>query len=522
MRLHDVSWGAIALGLLGSAGCQSAMDASCLGSAEEQQLAGRVQISTGLPAPPVDILFVMDNSVSMISKQQQVLNTLPKFIQQLDTLPISYHIGVTTTDVGSLPAPGASFSTPPARCNTFAGDDGKLQNDSCRSRTGSADFSAACASLCPGSTGLPSQRYISKENGVLNVPDAATALQCMALVGDSGCGLEAPLEASKRALDGHLAENSGFLRPDSLLVVIYVTDEDDCSIQLSQRSKADPAIMDCATTNADSPYSCYNTDFRCMAKSIECNEPLGQSGPKTGCKERTDSWLEPLDTYHQFFSNLRKTGRLMFGTFVSPSILDFNAGKSTPNGNGQLIVAADGGSGTTMLNRGRNAQAACFNSALNYDGQAQIRMAAFKNKFDSFQIGGTSICAPDSFESIMTLLASKIERRSPYSCLPSKPTLTDQGDAVCKVGLVDKNGTASAADSCLPQCSSNCCLAWSNAVPPSNDDADIKAACAPEPSDCYCVVASNTGACDATAVAGLWRKDNAPLPAGQSAVFNCQ
>ena len=31
------------------------------------------------------------------------------------------------------------------------------------------------------------------------------AFQCMALVGDSGCGIEGQLEASMRALDGHPA-----------------------------------------------------------------------------------------------------------------------------------------------------------------------------------------------------------------------------------------------------------------------------------------------------------------------------
>jgi hypothetical protein len=44
----------------------------------------------------------------------------------------------------------------------------------------------------------------------------------------------------------------------------------------------------------------------------------------------------------------------------------------------------------------------------------------------------------------------------------------------------------------------------------------------PEPSDCYCVVKSNMNNCLSSAVAGLWRKDNAALPAGQTAVFSCQ
>ncbi len=55
---------------------------------------------------------------------------------------------------------------------------------------------------------------------------------CIATLGTGGCGLEQHLEASYRALIEQTAPgrpNEGFLRHDSIVLIVYVTDEDDCS-----------------------------------------------------------------------------------------------------------------------------------------------------------------------------------------------------------------------------------------------------------------------------------------------------
>jgi hypothetical protein len=73
---------------------------------------------------------------------------------------------------------------------------------------------------------------------------AELELQCVGTLGVSGCGIEQPLEAMWKALapasqndfvgpDTHgqgTGDNAGFLREDSLLVVLTVSDEDDCSL----------------------------------------------------------------------------------------------------------------------------------------------------------------------------------------------------------------------------------------------------------------------------------------------------
>jgi hypothetical protein len=75
------------------------------------------------------------------------------------------------------------------------------------------------------------------------------------LVGTDGCGFEQHLEAGLKALwpasdtrvafaagQGHGEDaNAGFLREDSLLVVIVVTDEDDCSAEDLSLYSVDPS-----------------------------------------------------------------------------------------------------------------------------------------------------------------------------------------------------------------------------------------------------------------------------------------
>jgi hypothetical protein len=83
----------------------------------------------------------------------------------------------------------------------------------------------------------------------------AIGVRCVAQTGTGGCGYEQPLEAMLKALTpstsatrffegttGHAdGPNAGFVRPDSLLAIVHLTDEDDCSA-------ADPGIYDFEST----------------------------------------------------------------------------------------------------------------------------------------------------------------------------------------------------------------------------------------------------------------------------------
>jgi len=374
-----------------------------------------------VPNPPplgknVDVLFVVDNSPSMAPKQQALAASLPKLIQSLDALNVDYHIGITTTDVGSTVAPGKLWGSI-GTCDTYEGDDGVLQNLPCTVRVnGSAATRNACAMYCPDDRFVPTdgKRYIAKENGLTNVPqdlrlDPMTgntvdygpinAARCMAIVGDGGCGIEGTLEGSRRALDGHSPDNHGFLRSGSLLVVIFLTDEDDCSVRLARRSENNPLTKDCSTPDQNASYDCYGVDYRCLARSVICDEPMNSPGSKTNCRERPNSYLEPLDTYARFFRGLLKDHRLLIsGIWTQPSI----------SKGGKLVISRGNiGSSSAYLNRAGGMDASCFSASdPNIFGQAQLRLSAFASAVPNAQ--QYSICSLDELGTAFGNLAKAI------------------------------------------------------------------------------------------------------------------
>lgn len=208
---------------------------SCYGATQPTLLDPR-------PHKDVDILFVIDNSPSMAPKQKVLTAAIPQFISAIEATGTNYHVGVVTTDLGiNVPngtTTGVQFPRNPLlSCNTAAGDDGVLQNTPCTNRAGlTGEAAAACSTLCPDPKFVPDggARYISKVDGVTNVPSLLMggvdtgpqrAFQCLSLIGDTGCGVEQPLEAAKRALDDHRPDNKGFNRKTSVLAVIFITDE---------------------------------------------------------------------------------------------------------------------------------------------------------------------------------------------------------------------------------------------------------------------------------------------------------
>ncbi len=166
-----------------------------------------------VPYEEVDILLVIDNSSTMAEEQVRLIDGLNGLLRRISSGAIErdVHVGVVTTDMGA----GESFVP---TCEV-TGDDGVLQ-----SRSGCRNAFALVNRDMPG-----------------GVEEAA----CLADVGLGGCAFEQPLDAMLKALmparhpvrffDGTAGhgegENAPFLREDSLLVVVLLTDEDDCSAQ---------------------------------------------------------------------------------------------------------------------------------------------------------------------------------------------------------------------------------------------------------------------------------------------------
>lgn len=184
----------------------------------------------------IDILFVVDNSNSMESKQAALAAAFPQFMHVIETYPVpggghlDYHVGVTSTDHGG------GLTIP---------QHGQLLNSNVESGM-SCSF--------PGG-----RKYL--QSGDANVE---TAFVCAAHMGTGGSGYEMPLQSAKMALvdqaQGSSPPNAGFVREDALLAIVMLTDENDCSTVADPGFGAAIPAVYCADTNLE-PVSSYVTAF---------------------------------------------------------------------------------------------------------------------------------------------------------------------------------------------------------------------------------------------------------------------
>ena len=220
-------------------------------SALKSTTAAIALLVTGVTGPALadtqlDVLFVIDNSHSMHEEQEALTANFSAFVStleaSLDTLP-DIHIAAVTTDLGAGPYGIESC--------VGQGDAGMLHNP------GIDD---------PDGTGCPENPFIES---VANTDGTRTtnyrgtldeAFQCIATVGMMGCGFEMPLEAARRALDGR---NTGFLRQDAFLLIVFVSDEDDCSVSST-------GLFDTSQDGVDTDLG-YLNSYRCTEFGLLCD-----------------------------------------------------------------------------------------------------------------------------------------------------------------------------------------------------------------------------------------------------------
>jgi cysteine-rich repeat protein len=276
----------------------------------------------------VDVLFVVDNSGSMVEEQAQLQADISTFIAELRDpvhgLP-DLHVGVTSTDLGT-----GMFQI--TYCEDVGGDQGNLLTGSCANPTGAPylldvapqgcnitrDAGGSCTAddcaqqHCPegtltadATTGCPRCRNYS---GV----DLQEAFNCIAALGTLGCGFEQPLEAMHEALDQNTA-NAGFLRNESILAVMFLTDEDDCSA-------SNPQIFDNSQTDIDSTLGPL-TSYRCFEFGVTCDvNDRTHEGERHNCTPRSDAdaLLHPIDRYTSLLGDLRDPGRVVVSAIAGP------------------------------------------------------------------------------------------------------------------------------------------------------------------------------------------------------------
>ncbi len=271
-------------------------------------------------ALPIDILFVVDNSNSMAEEQINLTANFSDLLEILTNPPDEdrngmpdfpaaedVRVGIVSTDMGV-----GSYTVP--SCD-MAGDRGVLvtevRNDD---------------PMCAGISLPATEPWLSYTVGD-DTAELGRRFSCLARLGTDGCGLEQQLESMYGALITQAAPgmpNAGFVRDDSLLAVVFVTDEDDCSA-------SDTAIFDPSRVGDLGPYG-----LRCA---------------------QNPTMLHPIDRYEDALDSLRldRLNPIVIGaitgvpTMIDPLTQDYDALLMDPRmqymedpGNpGQLIPACD-------------------------------------------------------------------------------------------------------------------------------------------------------------------------------------
>jgi hypothetical protein len=247
------------------------------------------------PERNLDLLLVVDDSPGMFESQLNLQAGLPGFFERLARAPgglPDLHIGVVSTDMGTK-ASGSGMPAPSI---------GQIGNGGC------GGFGKGGA-LQLGMAQQVSDRFVIDfaltgggriRNYGGTLPEVVGQ---MIALGAGGCGFEQPLAAMRAALDGQAA-NAGFLRPDALLGVIFLADEDDCSAQSATLfSPASPALGSI-------------TSFRCTRFGVTCEDggempdDMSQPGAKRGCGVNASSALiDDVAPYRDFLARLKADPR---------------------------------------------------------------------------------------------------------------------------------------------------------------------------------------------------------------------
>ncbi len=247
----------------------------------------------------VDILFVIDNSNSMEAEQKNLAANFPKFIKRIEAIKPaikSYHIGVISTDIGAGPfTDSVLYPCKPK------GDDGKLKHAPKKGVAG-------CAATYP--------KFLEGPR-----PTLAQDFACLAQLGVGGCGFEQQMEAALIALTKQ-PYNSGFMRKNAPLAIIFITDEDDCSAKETgifnpKDTKMGPFPSRCVKhTNKLWPVTRYIDSFKKLKTNPDRVVVAAITGPPGDVKiDPTYNTVKPICSSTEFGSSHpgNRFGKLITG-----------------------------------------------------------------------------------------------------------------------------------------------------------------------------------------------------------------
>ena len=373
------------------------------------------------PNRDIDILFMVDDSLSMQPLQQKLAQRLPDFMNVLKGVPgglPDVHVAVVSSSLGAGIYGDVSGCAPGHPGN----DGGKFQH-------------AGNCGLNPGETYLKSIGGTNNFTG--NVEDV---FSCIALLGGGGCGFEHQFASTTAALqkagDPLDPDNGGFLRPNAYLAIVMLTNEDDCS------APPDSTMFDPGQTSVKSPLGGLQS-YRCNEFGHLCD---GRSPPHDVTGTMTLGNCVSAEN----------RGRL---TTVADFISFLKGLKADPN---RILVAALAGLPTPYVvqpqafqlpDGSSEIQPAVGHSCTAANGDYADPAVRVKSWIDGFNGNGVfeSICA-DDFRPAMVRIAQAVIRRFPVQCINGQVRVNSDGTPDCRVThrTFSKEGTA--ADHDTPFC----------------------------------------------------------------------
>lgn len=287
----------------------------------------------------IDLLFMIDNSVSMQDKQQILKAAVPVLVKRLITPICVDPTGKPTGESGTCSGNSQPEFSPigDIHIGVISSSLGSHGSNICDSQANPDDKARLIGSVRPNVASWNNSGFLAWDaTGTKNTPpgenkpaDLNTAFSNMiAAVGESGCGYEASLEAWYRFLvdpeppaevklvnqqtvrgssvvvnpdktfgpctgcdDTLLAQRKAFLRPDSLVAIIMLSDENDCSIvdenvgwfvgatasrmplstDVCASNPNDPCCRSCAQAESSPPSGCQPLSADTNCKKIVGN-----------------------------------------------------------------------------------------------------------------------------------------------------------------------------------------------------------------------------------------------------------
>ena len=354
---------------LAAPACLTTLLGACVDRQVTSVNTGQDSVEVGvIPANPnreLDVLFVIDNSLSMVEENRSLVANFGRLLAPLRALEgglPDLRIAVVTPDLGIAPH---AYGT----CDDRGGDGGRFHGATCAALGGNPFLSDVLG---------PDGERVRNYTGTLE-----DAFSCMADVGADGCGFEQHLAAMAKALTPGV--NPELLRPDAALAVVIIADEDDCSA-------ADPSMFGSAATLGD---------FACHREGVVCDDDPDPAapGPKTGCRPREGARAANVQQFVDGLRALKSDPRriVVIGIIGDPD--EVQIGRDMAGRPAVLATCPEGGLGAS---------------------EPGIRLASFINAFAPEQRALATLCTSD-LAGAMAQAGTLIRQQFGYICLEREP-----------------------------------------------------------------------------------------------------